>query len=50
MDENVVSFYYQWYGLIMFYTCLFFFNSILFEYNGFVLVWRRIQHILEEQK
>ena len=36
---NVVSFYYQWYGLLIFYTCLlFFFNSIPIEYNGFVWV------------
>ena len=37
-------------GSLCFTLVYFFFNSILFEYNGFVLVWRRIQHILEEQK
>ena len=26
MDENVVSFYYQWYRLLIFYTCFFFFS------------------------
>ena len=26
MDENVVSFYYQWYGLLIFYTRLLFFQ------------------------
>ena len=39
MDENVVSFYYQWYRLLIFYTCLFFFQFHTNQLNGFVLVW-----------
>ena len=50
MDENVVSFYCQWYGLLIFYTCLLFFQFHTNQLNGFVLVWWRSQHILEEQK